>query len=144
MDDIDTNGRQAMWIWSLESFYQKNKILGTGVGNLQMVFYSGKHPFGTIRIVHNDYIQILCDTGLIGLILYLLIGITMVVHCFRIYNNPVNNQTIKLCAIVAGSSIVGIMFTSYTDNAVNYTMATYCYPFAFYGMTLGLLQKYNR
>ena len=144
IEDIDTSGRQAMWEWSLRNFYQKNKVLGVGVGNLQKVFYSGKHPFGAIKVVHNDYVQIVSDTGLIGLILYLVIGLSMVIHSFLIYNNKQNNEMIKLCAIVAGSSIVGIMLTSYTDNAVNYTLATYCYPFAFYGMALGLLQKYGR
>jgi len=144
LKDIDTNGRQAMWEWSLENFYQKNKTYGVGVGNLQMVFYSESNPFGDMRIVHNDFIQILCDNGTVGLILYLLACFSIVLHSFFIYNNKQNNEMIKLCAVVAGSSMIGILCTSYTDNAVNYTLATYCYPFAFYGMALGLIQKYGR
>lgn len=144
MDDIDTNGRQAMWDWSLENFYENNKVFGSGIGNLQYVFYETKHPFQPIRIVHNDYIQILCDMGLVGLFLFISISFSMIIHTFFIYNDKRNNEMIRLCAIVAGSSIVGIMATSYTDNAVNYTLATYSYPFAFYGMALGLRQKYRR
>jgi len=143
MKDIDTNGRQAMWNWSLDNFYRKNKVFGTGVGNLQMVFYSGKHPFGTIKIIHNDFVQILCDTGLVGLILYLLASLSLVIHSFIIYNNKRNNEMIRLCAIVAGSSLVGILITSYTDNSVNYSFATYFYPYAFFGMALSLLKKYD-
>jgi len=143
MKDIDMNGRQAMWDWSLAKFYENNKVFGTGVGNLQYVFYSGDHPFGKIRIVHNDYVQILADTGLIGLILYLSIGLCMLIHSFFIYNDKRSNAAIKFCAIVAGATIIGIMATSYTDNSVNYTMATYAYPYAFYGMALGLRQKYG-
>ena len=142
-DDIDTSGRQAMWEWSLKNYYQNNKIFGTGVGNLQKVFYTEKHPFGTMKIVHNDFVQILCDNGLVGLILYLSISLSLVIHSFFIYNNKRNNEMIRLCAIVAGSSLVGILCTSYTDNAVNYSLATYCYPYAFYGMALGLRQKYE-
>jgi len=143
MKDIDNSGRQAMWDWSLENYYQNNKIYGSGIGNLQMVFYSDENPFAH-PVVHNDYVQILCDTGLVGLSLFLLIAICLVVHTFFIYNNKQNNQAIRLCAIVAGSSLVGILATSYTDNAVNYSLATYFYPYAFYGMALGLMKKYNR
>jgi len=144
LKDIDTNGRQAMWDWSMDNFYKKNKIFGTGVGNLQMVFYSGKHPFNPLRVVHNDFVQILCDTGLIGLILFLLTGLSLIIHSFIIYNDKRNNEMIKLCAIVAGSSLVGILITSYTDNSVNYSFATYFYPYAFFGMALSLVQKYGR
>jgi len=144
LKDINTNGRQAMWDWSMDNYYQKNKVFGTGVGNLQMVFYSGKHPFNPIIVVHNDYVQILCDTGLIGLILFLLTSLSLVIHSFIIYNDKRNNEMIRLCAIVAGSSLVGILITSYTDNAVNYSFATYFYPYAFFGMALSLIQKYDR
>jgi hypothetical protein len=38
--------------------------------------------------------------------------------------------------------------TSFTDNTVNYSMATLSYPFGFYGIMLGLLKeqknKYSR
>ena len=143
LKDIDTNGRQAMWEWSLENYYRKNKGFGVGVGNLQKVFYT-EHPFGALPVVHNDFIQILCDNGITGLVLYLLIGLSLVIHTFLIYSNKRNNEMIKLCAVVAGSSMIGILCTSYTDNAVNYSIATYCYPFAFYGMALGLIQKYDQ
>lgn len=144
LKDIDTNGRQAMWDWSLDNYYRKNKVFGTGVGNLQMVFYSGKHPFNPLRVVHNDYVQILCDTGLVGLILFLLTSLSLVIHSFIIYNDKRNNEMIRLCAIVAGSSLVGILITSYTDNSVNYSFATYFYPYVFFGMALSLVQKYGR
>ena len=70
MDDINSNGRFAMWEWSLDKFFHNKELTGTGTGNLQETFYALRHPFGSIRICHNDYVQILCDNGLIGIVLF--------------------------------------------------------------------------
>ena len=79
----------------------------------------------------------LCDNGIIGLVLYLLIGISTICHSFLIYNrNPKN--IIKISAITAGSTMAGVLLTLYSDNVVNYSMATLSIPFGFYGMMLGL------
>ena len=59
-DDINSNGRFAMWDWSLDKFYKNKELTGTGTGSLQETFYSLRHPFGSIKICHNDYVQILC------------------------------------------------------------------------------------
>lgn len=145
-DDIDSNGRFAMWNWSIERYYNGKELLGTGTGNLQEVFYSLDHPFGTIRIVHNDYVQILCDNGLIGIFLFGLSFLSLIIHSFFVYNNKRYSVAVRICAIVAGSSAAGMLLTMYTDNVINYTMATLSYPCGFYGMMLGLMQaeKKNR
>lgn len=145
-DDIDSNGRFAMWDWSIERYYNGKELLGSGTGNLQEVFYSLEHPFGTIRIVHNDYVQILCDNGLIGIILFGLSFLSLIIHSFFVYNNKRYSVAVRICAIVAGSSAAGMLLTMYTDNVINYTMATLSYPCGFYGMMLGLMvtDKKNR
>lgn len=147
-NDIDSNGRFEMWDWSLKNFYENNKLEGSGSGTLQAVFYKRKAEEGTVGIVHNDYVQILCDNGLIGLILYLSIFLTILLHTFSIYQNKFNSDLIRLTAITAGASAIGMAVTSFTDNTVNYSMATLSYPFGFYGIMLGLLKeqknKYSR
>ena len=143
INDINTNGRTAVWEWSLNNFYHKNELVGCGTGNLQEVFYSLKHPFGTIKIVHNDYVQILCDNGLIGIILFGLSFILIIIHSYIVFSNKKYDTAIHICAIVAGASTAGILITLFTDNVVNYSMATISYPCGFYGMMLGMLSKYK-
>jgi len=138
IDDIDTNGRAASWEWALENFYQDKEYMGSGLGNLQAVFYSGNHPFGRLKIIHNDYVQLLCDTGIIGLILYLLVIIIFVVHCFRIYNNRKSLLTARYAAFIAGTSLCGIMACAFTDNVINYSLITLSYPYVFFGFALSL------
>ena len=140
-DDIDSNGRFAMWEWATDRFYDEHELTGVGTGNLQETFYALRHPFGTIRICHNDYVQILCDNGLLGVALYCGSFLFIIMHCFQIYNQKRISNYIKLCAIVAAASLAGVMFTSFTDNSVNYTMATYSMPFGFYGMMLGMKKQ---
>lgn len=138
-DNINSNGRFAMWEWSLDRFYEPKPLTGSGTGNLQETFYSLRHPFGTIRICHNDYVQMLCDNGLIGVALFGASFLSLILHCFLVYNNRRHTPMARLCALVAGPSLAGTMLTMYTDNVVNYTMATLSCPCATYGMMLGLL-----
>lgn len=140
MDNINSNGRFAMWKWSLERFYEPSPLIGSGTGNLQEVFYSLKHPFARIKICHNDYVQILCDNGLIGLILYAAAFLYLIFHCFIVYQGRRHLLMVRVCALIAGPAMGGTMLTMYTDNVINYTMATISFPCAIYGMMLGLLQ----
>lgn len=145
-DDIDSNGRFAMWDWSIGHFYEGKELFGSGTGNLQEVFYALRHPFAPVKIIHNDYVQILCDNGLIGIILFGLSFLLLIIHSFFVYNNKRYSVAVRICAIVAGSSAAGVLLTMFTDNVINYTMATLSYPCGFYGMMLGLMQseKKNR
>ena len=63
----------------------------------------------------------------------------MIFHSFRVYQNKCYGVVIRICAITAGSSAAGTVLTMYTDNVINYTMATLSYPCGFYGMMLGLI-----
>lgn len=137
-DDINSNARFAMWEHLQKLFYKNNKLTGSGTGSIQNYMYSN-YVFGGLKVPHNDYVQISCDNGLIGIVLYLLIIVSIITHCFIEYNKK-NSIAIKMCAIVAGSSIAGVALTMYTDNVVNYSMATLSYPFGFYGMMLGLIK----
>jgi O-antigen ligase len=137
-DDIDSNGRFAMWEVLMNKFYtNKAELTGSGTGSVQNYLYSN-HVFGGLKVPHNDYVQILCDSGLVGIILYLLAAFLAIIHSFKEYNKRNVSPCIKVCAITAGASMMGVLLTMLTDNVVNYSMATLAYPFGFYGMMLGL------
>ena len=141
-DDIDSNARFAMWEYLEDKFYNNSIILGSGTGSVQNHMYSNL-VFGGLKVPHNDFVQIRCDNGLIGYILYLMIAVSAVVHSF-IINNRYKHPVIKLSSIVAGSTIAGVVLTMVSDNVVNYSMATLSYPFGFYGMMLGLVEGYKQ
>lgn len=137
-DDINSNARFAMWDHLETRFYHNKELTGSGTGTVQNYMYTN-YIFGGLKVPHNDYVQISCDNGIIGIILYLSIISCIIIHCFKEYNRK-NSNAIKMCAIIAGSSLTGVALTMYTDNVVNYSMATLSYPFGFYGMMLGLIK----
>ena len=138
-DDIESNARFAMWEHLEIRFYDGKELTGSGIGSVQNYMYSN-FVFGGLKVPHNDYVQILCDSGIVGVVLYLFVVLTVIIHSFIVYQKS-SNIAIKLCAIVAGSSLAGVALTMYTDNVVNYSMATLSYPFGFYGMMLGLVKS---
>lgn len=140
-DDIDSNARFAMWEYLEDKFYNNSIILGSGTGSVQNHMYNN-FVFGGLKVPHNDFVQIRCDNGLIGYILYLMIVVSAIIHSFIIYNRY-RHPVIKLSSIVAGSTIAGVVLTMVSDNVVNYSMATLSYPFGFYGMMLGLVKSYK-
>ena len=82
--------------------------------------------------------------GLIGLILFAGAFLSLLIHSFIVFQKRRYPWYIKVCAITAGASAAGILLTMYTDNVINYTMATISYPCAFYGMMLGLEKGYKK
>lgn len=140
LDDkiINTNGRTALWKYLEQIFYEKHKWTGSGTGSVQHEMYTNSEFYGGLKVPHSDYVQMLCDNGRIGLMLYLLAMGTVIIHCFSIYNKQ-NNKYIRMFAIMTGGALAGVLVTLYSDNAVNYSMCTLSFPMGFYGMTLGLM-----
>lgn len=139
MDDVNTNARAAMWEHLEKRFYQGHEITGSGTGSVQQYMYNN-FIFGGLKVPHSDFVQMRCDNGLISIILYAIIALLVFYDCFRTYHIT-NNTGIKICSLVAGASMMGVFVTLYSDNVVNYSMATLSMPFGFYGMMLGLKQN---
>ena len=141
-ENLNTNGRAAVWEYFENRFYKNHEICGCGTGACQHHFYTN-HLFGGIKIMHSDIVQMKCDNGLIALCLYYGSIVLMIGHAFVVFCRQ-KNRWIKICAITAGASMAGVAVTMYSDNVVNYTMCTLSYPFGFYGMMLGLLKAERR
>lgn len=139
MDDVNTNARAAMWEHLENKFYQDHEITGSGTGSVQHYMYTNR-IFGGLKVPHSDFVQMRCDNGLISLILYAMIVLLVFYDCFRTHHST-NSAGVKICSIVAGASMMGVFVTLYSDNVVNYSMATLSMPFGFYGMMLGLKQN---
>lgn len=137
-NNINTNYRSFMWEKLQKKFYNDNKVIGSGTGTVQGYMYGHREEFGMLMVPHSDFVQQKCDNGLIGLVLYGAMVFFIFVDCFRTYWNRESSGALKLCAIVAGASLIGVYATFYSDNVVNYSMATLSMPFGFYGMMLGM------
>lgn len=76
--NVVTSGRIAIYIQMIEIF-SKNKL--TGVGWQNFADYSNSRSLsGAINQGHNVFLQIMCETGIIGLVFFLSI---MIIYFFR-------------------------------------------------------------
>ena len=135
-DNIESNARFAMWEHLQNRFYAGHEVAGSGTGSVQQYMYT-HFVFGGLKVPHSDFIQMMCDNGMISLMLYVLTCLLVILHSLHIYNRCAGGF-LKICAITAGSAMAGVLVTLYSDNVVNYSMATLSMPFGFYGMALGL------
>ena len=139
-DDIRDNNREAMWTEISEKLYAPHKTIGSGTGSTQHYFYTIYKGGMQGGQVHNDFLQILADNGIIGLIFYLSTTFSIFFHCLILYRKA-TDPSAKICLLTAGASIIGITATMFSDNTVSYSMATLSFPWGFYGMALGLTKK---
>lgn len=144
-NNINTSGRKKGWEDVHKWFYEPHKAIGSGTGRVQTYFYTEAIGWQRGGQLHNDFLVMMCDNGLIGIGLFLLAYLAIMFHCLFIYSKS-KSQVVKVCALTAGSSLIGILVTMYSDNTVSYSMATLGYPWGFYGMALGLYkqEKYNQ
>ena len=136
-DNINTSGRKTVWEEATRIYENNNELIGSGTGTIQKYLYEVYNPGAQL---HGDFLVMLVDNGLVGLILFLIMYLAVIFHCIWIYHQSENNL-VKLCAIASGSSLIGVMATMYSDNTISFSLATLALPWGMYGMVLGLLEK---
>ena len=139
-EDINSSGRFFMWERLLKTFYSPSPLCGSGLGSTQALLYREHEKQGGLSVAHSDYVQILCDSGLIGLILYMISVLFFWLDCMSLYRNPARSKECRWAALIAGATLAGLAAAMMTDNAVNYSMTTFLFPFTFYGIAKGLEQ----
>lgn len=142
-ENIDNNGREAMWDKLETILYRPDPMCGSGTGATQELMYTDPNDLFSLKVPHSDFVQVKCDNGEIGLVLFIAIAVFIFLHCFIMYWTT-DDPLIKLFALVAGASIAGVYATCYSDNTVNYSMATLSMPYGFYGMALGIKRALER
>lgn len=141
-NNINTSGRGPMWEDCKRWFYEGHELIGSGTGRVQKYMYTEATGFRRGGQLHNDLLVLMCDNGIIGLSLYVMSVLGAFVHCIYIYHKrSCYSRVLRICVIVAGSSLLGIVATMYSDNTLSYSMATLSYPWGLYGMALGLKKK---
>ena len=140
MSDVNTNYRAYMWDRLENNLYRDHELLGSGTGSTQYFMQANPRMFANLAASHSDFVQMRCDNGIIGLVIYSAMIAAIYIHCFLIYWRTGDNR-IKLFALTAGASLIGVFATFYSDNTVNYSLATLSIPFGFYGMTLALNKR---
>lgn len=142
LDNIDTNGRDALWEFVLDRFYDGHELCGSGLGvagryikDLWIKKESG------VAVMHNDYVQLLAETGLVGVSLLVLFYIFVIVKVMQYVVLQRSGYLVRLTGIMALSSMAGIAFSMYFDNVVSNSMQAMIIPYIYLGFFLKMVDK---
>lgn len=99
MSSDSINTRTAMWGWALDAF-KEQPILGIGWGQFRDLTI-GRIKWGAIEAhAHNTYIQLLCETGVVGFAWYILWMGYMLYGAIKLYvflrNFPKENESERI------------------------------------------------
>lgn len=135
LDNIQTHSRNHMWQLAEDYCYKGHEIAGTGLGNSTrfLKIMHKAQPYVIPELMHNDYMQLKCDTGLIGLGLFAAFLIISFIYVgMNIWGT--NNELLKFTGITALASLAGTAFSMGFDNVVSHSMSSLIMPFIFLGM----------
>lgn len=133
LDNIEKSGREYLWERVKDNCYYGNETFGGGLGTSgRWVKNYGKATKG-LEMIHNDYLQILCDTGLVGISLLTIFYIAFIIKVVRNVVMRKCTVLVKLTGIMALSSMVGVGFAMYFDNVVSNSMQALVMPFIYWG-----------
>ncbi len=142
-EDIRDNGRYEMWERALNRLYKSKELIGSGVGSVKE-WLSQEHLKNNMALLlHNDYVLLMCETGLIGLTLYIIFIILFISTCFSSIFSRHQPFWPKIGAILAVSSFGGILFSMGYDNVFGHSLTSLVNPFLFFGFFLKLKEIYG-
>ncbi|MDM5272547.1 O-antigen ligase family protein [Sulfurovum sp. zt1-1] len=133
-NNLNTNLRTYMWEDLMHRFHDEHEWLGSGLGSVQHYMYEN-FVFGGLHVPHSDYVQMMCDSGNVGLILYLFFPLMMYFYTIRyVHKKPAS--ALNASAILAFLAYAAVLPAMAFDNIVNYSFASHSYPFIFAGIFL--------
>lgn len=144
MENMDTNGRNATWEMILDRFYEGHEWRGSGMGvairYLKNLWLGGYEGAG---LIHNDYVQLLAEAGIIGVSLLVLFYIFVIVKVMQYVFFQRSGYMVQITGIMALSSMAGIAFCMYFDNVVSNSMQSMIIPYIFLGFFLKMVDVEN-
>ena len=139
-ENMEMSGREFMWERVKDNCYYGNETFGGGLGTSGRFVKNYGIATNGLVMMHNDYLQIICDTGLVGITL---LTIFYLIVIFKITSIVVSRQCspmVKLTGIMALSSMVGIGFSMYFDNIASNSMQSMVMPYIYIGFFLKALE----
>ncbi|HUP89496.1 MAG TPA: O-antigen ligase family protein, partial [Longimicrobiales bacterium] len=113
---INWQGRQLLWAIAWAAF-MASPLFGLGMGSSAAVIRES-FPDQDVKVVHNEYLRLAVDTGLIGVALFAVSIITWLVAAIRLSRN--GDNFVRELAFPAVAGIVAWGLISITDNPFDY------------------------
>lgn len=132
IENVHGSGRFDAWRNILETFFMPNPLLGSGTGTTQHYLYT--HPFMGLNAIHSEYVRILVELGLCGIILLVL---SLAAYALRLHATHKSSQdpcARKYSLGALGGLCVYVVFMA-TDNAIDYVTSCGIFVFTMIAMS---------
>lgn len=140
-EHIQSNARETLWELNMSRFYEPAKITGSGLGSVSD--FMKNTSITQLEQVHSDYVQILCDLGLTGIVLWGLFVLTTMISVISTAWAPDCPFVLKLTGGMALGSCAGTFFSMAFDNVVAYAQQSLVIPFILIGIYLKVKDLYH-
>jgi O-antigen ligase len=125
--------RILTWRKSLELF-KSSPFIGVGLGTTDRLV--GVLTFGTEYVMHNDYVRVLTDMGILGLLGYLWLYLALLRQAYAAYQ-ALNDTMFKSLAAIGISAWVAFQIGSFWNPVFTHSVLQFSY-WAFAGLALSL------
>lgn len=129
---VSLEGRVSLWISALKMFAE-NPLTGIGAGCFKDAIFKYQHDGFYSTNAHSSFIQLFAETGILGGLGFVLIGIYLFLQCC-LFNRAFNLSK----SIAAG--LVGFLFMNLFDSIVYYHLPGYLFAI-FAGLSFAEIEK---
>lgn len=134
MDQVEMNGRNFMWERIMEHSYYGHEMMGSGCGASLGWLKEKASKEGGIVLIHSDWVQMLSESGNIGLgffVFFIIVLLWVILSETWKYKGFI---TITFVGAMTVASFVACFFAMGFDNVITYAQQGFVIPFIFLGL----------
>lgn len=141
-NSVNLNGRLVFWGIVLDKFYKQSPVFGSGLGTVKAYLQSNQNEYRrTFSLMHNDWLLVLCEHGIVGVLCLLLFMISMLRRCI-IFSARRYPRDLRLISAACAGSVVSTMIHMFFENCMNsFIFST---TFVFYGIFQACVREYAK
>jgi O-antigen ligase len=135
--NIRYTGRKNLWSYALENTFKKKPWTGSGLGSADIIIGREWEKLG-INIdvtggvpVHNEYIRVLCEMGIVGLFIFLFSNLKFTIDQYRLLKKARRDPQLCQFSLIAFVAMVCYLIISTTSNVFNWYAIFSQFVFAF-------------
>lgn len=134
MDQVEMNGRNFMWERILNHAYYGHETMGSGCGAALGWLKEQADKDNGLRLIHSDWIQMLSESGNIGLGIFIFFVIVMLFVVLSETWKFKGCEIVTFAGAIVVASFVACFFAMGFDNVITYAQQGYVIPFIFLGI----------
>ena len=133
MEDVNMSGRNYMWLKIMDQCYYGHETFGSGCGAASG-WLKETNKDGGLLLIHSDWVQMMSESGNIGLGLFIFFAIVMLFKVFSVTWVNKRSRTVTFAGAMTVAGFLACFFVMGFDNAITYAQQVFVIPFVMLGI----------